>query len=84
MESFRAKPDGSVATLNFQFPRYITCHSCGMKRRVNRREICEMPEGVAGVAWANCGRCHHTFVRFIGEQKPAARLMQQWLGLNEW
>ena len=83
MESFQAKVDDSPGILNFRFPLYITCHSCGVKRRVMRREVCEMPEGVAGVAWANCGRCHHTFVRFIGEKKPAARLMQMWLGIQE-
>jgi hypothetical protein len=38
---------------------------------------------VAGVAWANCRKCHHTFVRFIGDRKPAARLMQRWLGIEE-
>ncbi|OGA49484.1 MAG: hypothetical protein A3F74_00370 [Betaproteobacteria bacterium RIFCSPLOWO2_12_FULL_62_58] len=83
MESAEDKAGGNLDAANFQFPQFIVCHSCGVKRRVNRREICEMPEGVAGVAWANCGRCHHTFVRFIGEKKPAARLMQMWLGLQE-
>ena len=83
MESFQAKAGDSPGTVNFPFPRFIVCHSCGVKRRVMRREVCEMPEGVAGVAWANCGRCRHTFVRFIGEKKPAARLMQMWLGIQE-
>jgi hypothetical protein len=69
--------------VDLEFPRYIVCHLCGGKRRVIRREVCEMPEGMAGVAWANCRKCRHTFVRFIGEKKPAARLMQRWLGLEE-
>jgi len=42
-----------------------------------------MPEGVAGVAWANCRKCHHTFVRFLGEKKPAARFMKKWLGIQQ-
>lgn len=83
MESFQAKAGSGLDAVDFPFPRFIVCHSCGAKRRVIRREVCEMPEGVAGVAWANCRRCHHTFVRFLGEKKPAARLMQRWLGLQE-
>ena len=83
MESIQDKAGGSLEVANFQFPRFIVCHSCGAKRRVIRREVCEMPEGVAGVAWANCRKCHHTFVRFIGEKKPAARLMKKWLGIQQ-
>jgi hypothetical protein len=49
---------------------------------VSGREVYEMPEGVAGVALARCGRCHHTFVRFLGEKKAAARAMELWLGLE--
>jgi len=83
MESAGATKDNGSRTTGFRFPKYIACHSCGQKRRVVSREICEMPEGVAGVAWANCRKCRHTFVRFIGEKRPAARLMQRWLGLEE-
>lgn len=74
---------GTTGCPDLGFPRYIVCHLCGGRRRVIRREICEMPEGIAGVAWANCRKCHHTFVRFVGEKKPAARLMQRWLGIDE-
>ena len=83
MESLHDKAEATAGALNFRFPQFIVCHSCGAKRRVIRREVCEMPEGVAGVAWAKCRKCRHTFVRFIGEKKPAARLMQKWLGLEE-
>ena len=72
-----------IGITEFLFPKFVTCHSCGMQRRVIRREVCEMPEGVAGVAWANCRKCRHTFVRFLGEKKPAARLMNRWLGIEE-
>lgn len=65
-----------------EFPPFIVCHQCGARRRVIKKEICEMPEGVAGVAWARCRKCHHMFVRFIGERRPAARLMRMWLGIR--
>lgn len=41
-----------------------------------------MPEGVAGVAWAKCRKCHHTFIRFLGEKKAAAVLAEKWLGID--
>jgi len=63
------------------FPDYIACHQCGAERRVIKREVYAMPEGTAGVAWAKCRKCRHTFVRFLGEKKAAARLAERWLGL---
>lgn len=60
------------------FPKFIVCHGCGGRRRVRRREVFEMPSGVAGVAWAKCSKCHHTFVRFIGEKgRTCARFMPE-------
>ena len=73
----------SVPAADFPFPKFIACHSCGTQRRVIRREICEMPEGLAGVVWAKCRKCRHTFVRFVGEKAPAARLMKKWLGIQD-
>jgi hypothetical protein len=82
-KSLKDEAGGGIGVTEFLFPKFITCHSCGAQRRVIRRELCEMPEGVAGVALANCRKCHHTFVRFIGEKKPAARLMKKWLGIQQ-
>jgi predicted metal-binding protein len=65
------------------FPAFIVCHSCKGRRRVMQREVFELPEGIAGVAWARCRTCRHTFVRFIGAGKPVARLAARWLGLQE-
>lgn len=73
---------GGTEPVKFRFPLRIVCHGCGIKRRVSGRELYEMPEGIAGVAWARCGRCRHTFVRFLGEKKAAARAMEIWLGLK--
>jgi hypothetical protein len=68
--------------VDFAFPRYIKCHQCGAERLVIVREVYEMPEGVAGVALAKCRKCRHTFVRFLGEKKAAARLAERWLGID--
>ncbi|MBI2297230.1 MAG: hypothetical protein HYU76_14620 [Betaproteobacteria bacterium] len=68
--------------MDFPFPQRIACHGCGAKRRVIGKEVYEMHEGVASVAWARCGKCRHTFVRFLGEKKAAARAMEMWLGLH--
>ncbi len=65
------------------FPRFVICHGCGGRRWVIRKEVYEMPSGIAGVAWAKCRKCHHTFVRFIGEKEPARKLMERWLGIQE-
>lgn len=77
----RAVADAAAGKLIF--PNWIACHTCGGRRFVRRRELFECPEGVAGVVWAKCRKCRHTFVRFIGEKKAAARLMQRWLGIEE-
>jgi hypothetical protein len=68
-------------TPDLPFPEYIACHLCGVERRVIKREAYVMSEGTAGVAWAKCRKCRHTFVRFIGEERAAARLAERWLGL---
>jgi len=68
--------------MELSFPKFITCHSCGAQRRVMRKEVFEMPEGVAGIAWARCRKCHHTFVRFIGDKRPAGKLMERWLDVH--
>ena len=65
------------------FPKFIVCHGCGRRHRVMRKEVFEMPSGLAGIAWAKCRKCRHTFVRFIGEKEPARKLMERWLGLQE-
>ena len=66
---------------DLRFPQHIGCHRCGARCRVMQKEVYSLPEGVAGVAFARCRRCRHTFVRFIGEKKPTARLAEIWLGL---
>jgi len=76
-----AETGPGIETPDLPFPKYIVCHACGMERRVIGREVYLMPEGTAGVAWAKCRKCRHTFVRFLGEEKAAARLAERWLGL---
>jgi len=76
-----AKSAADNETPDLSFPEYIVCHLCGVERRVIQREVYAMPEGTAGVAWAKCRQCRHTFVRFLGEEKAAARLAERWLGL---
>jgi hypothetical protein len=76
-----AKTAPANETPDLPFPEYIVCHLCGVERRVIQREVYSMPEGTAGVAWAKCRKCRHTFVRFLGEEKAAARLAERWLGL---
>jgi hypothetical protein len=76
-----AKAAPATETSDLPFPEYIVCHLCGVERRVIQREVYSMPEGTAGVAWAKCRKCRHTFVRFLGEEKAAARLAERWLGL---
>jgi hypothetical protein len=82
MKTSQDKPYGSTGPVDFRFPLRIACHGCGAMRRVFEREVYEMPEGVAGVALARCGKCRHTFVRFIGEKRAAARAMEMWLGIQ--
>jgi hypothetical protein len=67
---------------DFTFPSRIKCHGCGAECFVIWREVYEMPEGMAGVAWARCRRCRHDFVRFLGEEKAAARVAEKWLGIQ--
>jgi hypothetical protein len=68
--------------VDLSFPDKIRCHSCGTDRYVIWREAYDMPEGAAGVALARCRKCRHTFVRFLGEGKAAARLAERWLGIR--
>jgi len=79
MSAAKAAPGDE--TPDVPFPEYIVCHLCGVERRVIQREVYAMPEGTAGVAWAKCRKCRHTFVRFLGEETAAARLAERWLGL---
>jgi DNA-directed RNA polymerase subunit RPC12/RpoP len=69
-------------SVDLPFPKRIKCHRCGAECLVVTREVYEMPEGMAGVAWARCRRCSHDFVRFLGEAKAAARLAEKWLGIQ--
>jgi len=69
--------------MELEFPKWIVCHGCGGRRWVRRRELFELPSGMAGIVWARCRKCRHTFVRFVGEKGPASKLMEQWLGLQE-
>ncbi len=71
------------ATAVLEFPKFVICHRCGGRRRVTRKEVYEMPSGIAGVAWAKCRKCHHSFVRFVGDKEPARKLMERWLGIQE-
>jgi hypothetical protein len=64
------------------FPAFIACTKCGTQCWVKNRDVYEMPEGVAGIAWAKCRRCHEDFVRFIGEPKAVAALMENWLDVH--
>ncbi len=82
MEARESGAHEAADTSEFSFPRFVVCHGCGMRRHVISRELYEMPEGKAGVVWANCRKCRHTFVRFVGQKKPVQRLMERWLGLN--
>jgi hypothetical protein len=64
------------------FPAFMNCEKCGARCRVKRKDVYEMPEGVAGVAWARFRKCREYFVHFVGEQKAAAVLMERWLDVH--
>lgn len=68
--------------MDLTFPEFLTCKQCGRMCRIGAREVYEMPEGVAGVAWATCRKCRRTFIHFVGGKKAVAVLAKKWLGLH--
>ena len=73
---------GGAERMDLRFPKFMACRRCGAICRVNETDTYEMPEGVAGIAWARCRTCRQTFVHFAGEDEVAARLMERWLDVH--